>query len=102
MKIPATGNYTKLTESAWAGCAPAHKSNAQKLPGQRFDSILISTSDASKNNAVQMRLRSQLVQEVRAATTSGDVQKVREQLENGSYHVEPVEIARKMLLVQEA
>ncbi len=102
MKIPATGNYTKLTETAWVGCAPAHKSAAQKSAGQRFDSILISTADAARGNAVQMRLRGQLVQEVRAATTSGDVQKVREQIENGSYHVEPAEIARKMLLIMEA
>ncbi len=102
MKIPATGNYTKLTETAWAGCAPAHKANVQKNAGQRFDSILISTADASRNDAVQMRLRGQLVQEVRCATSSGEVQKVREQIESGAYRVEPAEIARKMLLIMEA
>ncbi len=98
MKIPGTGNYTKLTETAWTRPAPTHTAASQKSASQRFDSIMLSTAETRRTD-FQRELESRLTQEVRCATSSGEVQRLREQIQSGSYRVDAMEIARKMLLV---
>lgn len=49
----------------------------------------------------QMELVGRLSQEVRAATTTGRVQELKEQVANGTYQVDVEELARRMLLQQE-
>lgn len=73
-----------------------------KLPagpetGRNFDKISIVSGDS-----FQKQLLGKLSQEVRAATTTGTVSSLREQVREGAYEVDPHAIARKLLFVWEA
>ena len=67
--------------------------------GRRFDSITLSGSDSARGS-FEMELRGRISQEVRTATSSGQIAALREQVRNGTYQVDPRAIARKMLLVE--
>jgi negative regulator of flagellin synthesis FlgM len=78
-------------------------SSAAKLQrsgaNRRFDSIMLSGGDG-KRSSFEMELRSKVSQEVRTATTSGQVAALREQVQSGTYRVDAREIAKKMLLME--
>ncbi len=105
MNISATGNYKKLSETAWTHPTQAHPTQAHPTQAaktgstQRFDKILISSRESVRRGIETRHLTSRLAQEVRTATSSSQVTKLREQVQSGAYQVEPMEIARKMLLV---
>lgn len=63
---------------------------------RRFDSVTL--SGESKRSAYEMELRGRLSQEVRTATSSGQVAALREQVQNGTYRADARETARRMLL----
>ncbi len=65
--------------------------------GRNFDKISIVSGDS-----FQKQLLGKLSQEVRAATTTGTVSALREQVREGAYEVDPHAIARKLLFVWEA
>ena len=46
-----------------------------------------------------MELRSKISQEVRTATSSGMISELRQQIQGGTYRVDPSAIAQKMLLL---
>ncbi len=64
---------------------------------RRFDSVTIAASSSRL-----MELRGKIAQEVRTATSSGQVSALREQVQNGTYQPDAMEIARRMLLIPEA
>ena len=64
---------------------------------RRFDSVTIAAGSSRL-----MELRGKIAQEVRTATSSGQVAALREQVQSGAYQPDPVAIAGRMLLVQEA
>ena len=66
---------------------------------RRFDSVMLSTSEGVRAN-YEMELRGKISNEVRTATTSGQVAALREQVQNGTYQVDARETARKMLLME--
>ena len=66
---------------------------------RRFDSVSIETD---RRGNFELELRGKLKQEVRAATSSGQVAALRAQVHDGSYQADPAAIARKMLLIGEA
>ncbi len=66
---------------------------------RRFDSIMLSKGDGMRSS-YEMELRGRLSNEVRTATTSGQVAALREQVQNGTYKVDARETARKMLLME--
>lgn len=66
---------------------------------RRFDSVMLSTSEGVRAN-YEMELRGKISNEVRTATTSGQVAALREQVQNGTYKVDARETARKMLLME--
>ncbi len=68
---------------------------------RRFDSVTLSGGDG-KRSAFEMELRGKISQEVRTATSSGQVAALREQVQSGNYHVDARELAKKMLLIGEA
>ena len=68
---------------------------------RRFDSITLSGGDGVRGS-YEMELRGRISQEVRTATSSGQVAALREQVQNGTYQVDVREIAKKMLLIGEA
>lgn len=70
-----------------------------KSAASNFDQITIS-SDHSAGSRFQMELKSRLSREVRTATTTGALSALRNQIEAGEYQIDPVAIARRMLLIE--
>ena len=71
---------------------------------RRFDSVSISTpTEGGPMSPQGLELRGKLVQELRASsiTSSDAVLTLREQILNGTYRIDPHEIAKKMLLMGE-
>ena len=79
------------------GAAKSQRGGASR----RFDSITLSGGDGTRSS-FEMELRSRISQEVRTATSSGQIAALREQVQNGTYQVDTREIAKKMLLIGEA
>ena len=68
---------------------------------RRFDSITLSGGDGARSS-FEMELRGRISQEIRTATSSGQIAALREQVQSGNYQVDPRAIAKKMLLMEEA
>ncbi len=102
MKI--SGANISAAEAA-ARVYQAQAGNAAKLQksdvNRRFDSVTLSGSDGTRSS-FEMELRGKISQEVRTATSSGQVAALREQVQSGTYQVDAREIAKKMLLLGEA
>ena len=79
-----------------SGAAKLQKGEANR----RFDSVTL--SEGGIRGSFEMELRGRLSQEVRTATSSGPVAALREQVKNGTYQIDAREIAKKMLLLEEA
>ena len=77
------------------GTAKMQRSGASR----RFDSIMLSGGEGTRSN-FEMALRGKISQEVRTATSSGQVAALREQVQSGTYQVDARETARKMLLME--
>ena len=58
--------------------------------------------DPEGRSAFQMQLVSRLSQEVRTATTTGDIQALRQSVSTGEYTPDPMAIAGRMLFLTEA
>ena len=90
----ASAGRTRTHPQGW-GMASAQKEEA---PTRRFDSVMISEISGEK---AALDLKSRLSQEVRTATSTDMISSLREQIQNGAYRPDPMEIARKMLLMGE-
>lgn len=66
-------------------------------PERKFDTF--SSEAAGKSGSFQMRLVGRLSQEVRATTTTGDIQELRRSVAAGEYHPDPMSIARSILFM---
>ena len=71
---------------------------SENLAARRFDSVTIRGGDG-RQNAYAMELRSKISQDVRTATSSGKIAELRDQIRSGAYHIDPLAIAGKMLLL---
>lgn len=69
-------------------------------PVRRFDSVTI--SGEKNRSSFEMDLRRKLTQEVRTATSSGQISALRDEIQAGAYRVDAGAIAGKMLLLGEA
>ena len=87
----------RIYQAQASGVAKPGKTGASR----RFDSITLSGGDGTRSS-FEMELRGRISQEVRTATSSGQIAALREQVQNGTYQVDAREIAKKMLLVGEA
>jgi len=81
---------------AKAGQKGRAKTNAG---GNQYDSVTISTP--SQDSRFHMGLVSRLSQEVRTATTTGDIAALRQQVASGSYTPDPMAIAARILFLGE-
>ena len=69
-------------------------------PGtNKYDSVTI--SQTSQDSRFHMGLVSRLSQEVRTATTTGDIAALRQQVASGQYSPDPMSIAARMLFLGE-
>lgn len=80
---------------------PAQKRGgaAQAVPGHNYDSADFSAPAGRRS--FQMEMVSRLSQEVRTATTTGDIQELRQEVSAGEYRPDPMAIAGRMLLMVE-
>lgn len=83
--------YPTLKRGAFTSSALEHK----------YDSATFSPLPEGKS-AFQMQLVSRLSQEVRTATTTGDIQSLRQAVSSGEYTPDPMAIAGRMLFLAEA
>ncbi len=67
----------------------------------RFDKVTISGTETG-HSSFEMQLTGRISQDVRAATTTGSLSSLRQEIESGSYQPDPNMIARKMLFFEEA
>lgn len=65
--------------------------------GGEFDQVDIS-QQSSGESRFQKELAARLVQDVRASTSIGDIQQLRDQIQSGTYRLNSVSIASAMLL----
>lgn len=93
--IAATEVAARVYQGQSAGTAKTQKGNIDR----RFDSIMLSGGDGTRSS-FEMELRGKISQEVRTATSSGQVAALREQVQSGTYQVDAREIAKKMLLTE--
>ena len=75
--------------------------SAQSAVEHKYDSATFSPLPEGRS-AFQMQLVSRLSQEVRTATTTGDIQALRQQVSSGEYTPDPMAIAGRMLFLTEA
>lgn len=82
---------------------PTHRrgASAQSAAGPNYDSATFSHLPEGKS-AFQMQMVSRLSQEVRTATTTGDIQALRQSVASGEYKPDPMAIAGRMLFLAEA
>lgn len=74
---------------------------AQAAAGHNYDSATFSPLPEGKS-AFQMNMVSRLSREVRTATTTGDIQALRQSVSSGKYTPDPMAIAGRMLFLTEA
>lgn len=66
----------------------------------KFDSVQLSAA-SDKEVSFQKQLVSRISQEVRTATTTGDIQSLRQEIQEGSYVLDPMAIAGRILMYME-
>ena len=94
--IAATEAAARVYQGQAGGTAKLQRGGTER----RFDSIML--SGEGRRSSFEMELRGKISQEVRTATSSGQVAALREQVQSGNYHVDARELAKKMLLIGEA
>ena len=105
MKITAGGNLP-LAAEVTRGYPVSNPVQAQVQReetdlNRRFDSVTISDR-AGRRSSFEREVRSRLKQEVRSSPSPAAIAALREQVQNGTYQPDPMQIARKMLLWEEA
>lgn len=90
-----------VTPSKTYYTAPRRGAAAQSAAGHKYDSASFSHVPEGRG-AFQMQLVGRLSQEVRTATTTGDIQALRQQVSSGEYTPDPMAIAGRMLFLTEA
>ena len=73
--------------------------NLPHVSESNYDSVAISAPAGRRS--FQMEMVGRLSQEVRTATTTGDIQELRRQVSSGEYTPDPMAIARRMLFMVE-
>lgn len=76
-------------ENRARGCGESHN---------KFDSVTLSAPPTGEGR-FHMALVGRLSQEVRTATTTGDIHALREQVASGQYAPDPMAIARRILFL---
>lgn len=101
-----------LTPSAYSainsiGPAKVYRTNAEREIRARastgtgsYDSVTLSSA-ATGESRFRMQLVGRLTQEVRTATTTGDINALRQQVASGQYTPDPAAIARRIMFLGE-
>lgn len=95
------GPVSSVVRSKTYYSTPRRGASAQSAAGHKYDSATFSHLPEGKS-AFQMQMVSRLSQEVRTATTTGDIQALRQSVSSGEYTPDPMAIAGRMLFLAEA
>ncbi len=102
MKIPVGNHISTFQGSVQA--MPARASSAPSTQkgkaSRRFDKVTISGTDTGQSSFA-MQLTGRIAQDVRAATTTGTISALQQQIKEGEYQPDPASIARKILFLEE-
>ncbi len=97
------GAISPLTPSKVYEPKTERKSRVRSVSGgnahDSYDSVTLSTP--SQDSRFHMELVSRMTQEVRTATTTGDIAALRAQVASGQYTPDPMAIAARMLFLGE-
>lgn len=77
-----------------------HETHTPTIPGGQYDSVSLSAQPTGAGQ-FHRALVSRLSQEIRTATTTGDIQSLRREVLAGEYQPDPSAIAARMLLMAE-
>lgn len=95
-----SGGISNITSSTLYFPNHTERENGvQATHAPQYDSITLSHTEGS--NRFQQELVSRLSQEVRTANTTGDIQRLKQQVASGQYIPDPMAIAGRMLLLPE-
>lgn len=78
---------------------PVSRKGTGRAPSAERKYDTFSTEAGGKPSSFHMSLVGRLSQEVRAATTTGDIQELRRTVAAGEYHPDPMSIARSILFM---
>lgn len=77
-----------------------HEASSQGVQARKFDSVTLSTSPVGERRRF-MDMVGRLSQEVRTATTTGDIQTLRDQVSSGQYTPDAASVAARILFLGE-
>ncbi len=103
MKIPGLSGYTGVTDTARVRVSQTQQNSQSRsgLSPSRFDSIILSTSETAKASGTEGMLRNKITSDVCADTSAAVLHKLREEVQSGSYVIDTMSIARRMVLYTE-
>jgi negative regulator of flagellin synthesis FlgM len=65
----------------------------------KYDSVTLSSQ--TEESRFRKEMASRIAQEVRTATSTGDIQRLRQEVSEGTYQPDPMRIARRILYLDE-
>lgn len=95
-----SGSISPLGPSAAYYTTPDRDSHSHIAHNPQYDSISISPTPTGDGRFYK-EVVSRLSREVRTATTTGDIQALRQQVANGQYVPDPMAIAARILFLGE-
>lgn len=98
MTSTGPGAISPVTPSKIYYVSQEREVSAQTVQAGKYDSVTLSASQRGENRKF-MDIVSRLSQEVRTATTTGDIQTLRQQVTSGQYMPDPMNIAARMLML---
>lgn len=94
------GAITSIAPSKVYRARAERETRSKTLPDSgKYDSVTLSAT--SGDSRFHMALVSRLSQEVRTATTTGDISALRQQVATGQYTPDPASIAARILFLGE-
>lgn len=96
-RVNGSGGITPAFSTSAGRMSAAVPQATAAESGRQFDQVELSP-ELSGESRFQKELAVRLVQEVRAANTTGNIQKISEEIRTRTYRVDPAEIAARMLL----
>jgi anti-sigma28 factor (negative regulator of flagellin synthesis) len=87
----------KTTQKVAVGTEPTTQAQATSEP--KYDSVTLSSQTAESR--FRKELDSRLAKDVRTATSTGDIHRLRQEVADGTYTPDPMRIARRILFFSE-
>ncbi|MCI9349367.1 MAG: flagellar biosynthesis anti-sigma factor FlgM [Oscillibacter sp.] len=96
-----SGGITPVSRPKTYYPPPKRETSAAALSSPNYDSATFSAPAEGSGFQAQMEVVSRLAYEVRTATTTGDIQDLRQAVSSGTYTPDPMSIAARMLFIAE-